>query len=532
MRLVEAKRKQWSLIAGFLFFGNLYLACRITDVFGAALIVLAYSVVLPLDVFLNAGAAKVLCRTMRVRKSKRQAESASSFCNHYFLPHIFMGGIVSVTLLFGSNLLMTKVFHVSLCTPVLQILALLIVFRCLFSWASGGVRGEGRDLPVSAMLVGRQILTGVLILLLARSRMQYGEKISAFFAQEHFASLHGGIGIALSMLIAEGILSVLTAVMYLTLSHQSRTKANGRNRETMFGVVRVVTKNRVTSMLILGLSVLILPVSFAFFHKAAEYAENSLTEFGVYGGLYVAIIGALTAFLFHRLVPVAAICTNKLKKEEIRFAKFSFRSGVAIGTTRAMFYVVFAFLMARMISNVFGGEQTVLLEPMIQYGTAVGMLLSLAFYFAEVLILSGNERVVLVMTALGAAVYLIGLALLLNTELSGSMALVCALLIVSLCVCVLLGLMAGKVLRYRFDLIQSLALPFVAAVLAGIVSLVLGKLLAPHLGQALTLAICFVISQFLYWIVTFMLHIFRLEELAQVPGGKIIAAIGQMFHLI
>ena len=105
-------------------------------------------------------------------------------------------------------------------------------------------------------------------------------------------------------------------------------------------------------------------------------------------------------------------------------------------------------------------------------------------------------------------------------------------MIVSLCVCVLLGLMAGKVLRYRFDLIQSLALPFVAAVLAGIVSLVLGKLLAPHLGQALTLAICFVISQFLYWIVTFMLHIFRLEELAQVPGGKIITAIGQMFHLI
>ena len=139
MRLVEAKRKQWYLIAVFLFFGNLYLACRITNVFGAALIVLAYSVVLPFDVFLNAGASKVLCRTMRVRKSKRQTESASMLCNQYFLPHVFAGGAVSAILLLTSDLLMTKVFHVNMCTSILQILALSIVFRCLFSWAAGGV---------------------------------------------------------------------------------------------------------------------------------------------------------------------------------------------------------------------------------------------------------------------------------------------------------------------------------------------------------------------------------------------------------
>ncbi len=532
MRLVEAKRKQWYLIAVFLFFGNLYLACRITNVFGAALIVLAYSVVLPFDVFLNAGASKVLCRTMRVRKSKRQTESASMLCNQYFLPHVFAGGAVSAILLLTSDLLMTKVFHVNMCTSILQILALSIVFRCLFSWAAGGVRGEGRDLPIAALHVGRQVLTGVLILLLARSRMNYGEKISAFFAQENFASLHGGIGIALSMLLAEGIVSVVAAVLYLLILRQNSGGPKGRKRETMFGAVGFVTKNRIVTMLTLFLCALMVPVSFAFYHKAAEYSESSLTEFGVYGGLYAALIGALTVFLLHRLIPVAAKCTNMLKKDEIRFAKFSFRSGVTIGTARGMFYAVFAFIMARMISNAFGGEDTVLLEPLIKYGTAVGLLLSLILYFAEVLLLSGNEKVVLCAAALGDAVYLISLAVLLNTELSGSMALMIALLIVSACVCLLLGFAAGKVLRFRFDLIQSLALPFVAAVLAGIVSLVLGKLLAPHLGQALTLAICFVVSQFLYWIVTFVLHIFRLDELVQVPGGKIIAAIGQMFHLI
>lgn len=532
MRLVEAKRKQWSLIAVFLFFGNLYLACRITNVFGAALIVLAYSVVLPVDVFLNAGVSKVLCRTMRVRKSKRQAESASSLCNRFCLPHVLAGGIVSVVLLFTAGILMTKVFQVGLCTVVLQIFCPLIVVRCFFSWASGGLRGEGRDVPILALQIGKQILTAILIFLFAKSRMNYGEKISAFFSQENFAYLHGGIGVAISLLIAEGITALIASIYYAALVRQNHGALPGRRKETCFSAVRIVTKNRLAGMLTFFVCTLMLPVGFVFYHKAAEYSESSLSEFGVYGGLYISLIGALTVFLFHRLIPIAAICTNRLKKEEIRYAKFSFRSGVTIGCTRAMYFVVFAFIMARMISNVFGVEDTVLLEPLVKYGTVTAMLLSMVFFFAETLILSGNEKVVLFIAAFADAVYLISLAVLLNTEMAGSLALVCALLIASACACLFLGFMAGKVVRYRFDLIQSLALPFVAAVLAGIVSLVLGQLLAPHLGQPLTLLICFIVSHFLFWVVTFMLRIFRLNELEQVPGGKTIAAIGQMFHLI
>lgn len=532
MRLSESKRLQLNLVAVVLFFVNVYLAGKVTNAYGSTLLFVGYTIILPIDAFLNVGVSKVLCRAMRVRNSKRQESGANLLCKKYFLPHILTGIVISVLLLCTSELLISKLFHVRMSETILAIFSILVAVHCLYSWAVGGIRGAGGDVPVAWLNIGKQVLGGVLIFLIGRSRMQYGESVSAFYAQENFAPMHGGIGVAIAVVLAEGIVAVLAAVLCVLSTNSTGRSMSGRKQETMLSAVGFVTKNRIITMLCFFLSALLLPLGFAFFHKAFELSDSALTEFGVYGGLYLSFIGIFTAFFLHRLIPVAIKCTAMLKKDEVKFAKFVFRSGVNIGWVRGIFYVVFAFTMARMISNVFGEDQTVLLEPMIKYGTAVALFLSLALYNAEVLIQIGKEKLVLCVICLGDAVYLIALALLLNTEMAAGMALVWALLIASACANIVLAIATGSVMRIRFDFVQAIALPFVAAVLAAIASYLLGKWFAPHLGQALTLAICFVLTQFFFWIVTFVLRIFRLKELEHIPSGKVLVAIGQMFHLI
>ena len=75
-------------------------------------------------------------------------------------------------------------------------------------------------------------------------------------------------------------------------------------------------------------------------------------------------------------------------------------------------------------------------------------------------------------------------------------------------------------------------MPVAAACVAGLLGMLLGKVLTPHVGNLISLLVCLVISGALYWAGLLLLRNFREQELEVIPGGRFINALGQMLHVL
>ena len=98
--------------------------------------------------------------------------------------------------------------------------------------------------------------------------------------------------------------------------------------------------------------------------------------------------------------------------------------------------------------------------------------------------------------------------------------------------CMILGTFAYRQMRQQMDWLQVLIIPLAVACIAGILNMLLGKVLTPHLGNLFTLLVCLILSGALYWAGLLLLRNFREQELEVIPGGKWINSLGQMIHVM
>ena len=135
--------------------------------------------------------------------------------------------------------------------------------------------------------------------------------------------------------------------------------------------------------------------------------------------------------------------------------------------------------------------------------------------------------------AVGAAdvIYIIVMSVLLNAGDTGVMALVYAGMLSLGVLCVLLGVLAYRQLRTRPDWLQVIVVPAGVTAVTGLVCMLLGRVVTPHLGEAFSAVIIFVLGFALYWVLLMLLRNFREQELETIPGGKLIRALGQMLRV-
>ena len=193
----------------------------------------------------------------------------------------------------------------------------------------------------------------------------------------------------------------------------------------------------------------------------------------------------------------------------------------------------FAFLavMASQLAGAFGAGQEDAVRKMMQGGSVAVLLLALSLFFLRFLNMTGNK--IPALGAVGAAdvVYVISATALLNTGRAGILSLVYAGLLGLGVLCVLLGALAFRQIRVQPDWLRSFLLPAGCAVVMGLVCTLLGRVLTPHLGNAVTLVVAFVVSMALYWAALLLLRSFREQELETIPGGRVLRSLGQMLRV-
>ena len=531
MNQAEIKRRQIQAVSIILTLITLAVIARVIGYNGVTYTAAAVEIFAMLWLVVGGNLAESLGRLLRIRNSKGQYRNAARLKRNTAIFQLIFGLAGSVTLLAGVDWIAGNVLQVQYSTFILMVLSPAVFLRTASAVLLGCFQGNGSEFPTAAAGILRQILILGLSLLFGRMLADYGSKVSLLLGQENFTSMYGGVGVAIAVSVSEVCIVVFLSLLYLWIRRvKEYPRQEGmRAVDSFVDSMYILWTARGMQWLTELLFFLPVPLGILFFQKATTY--DAAVEYGIYLSGYWVLCGCLTALIMIPLLPVCARVMVLLRKEEQRFAKTVFQSGVHIGVVHAAFTAMYTAVMAPQLGALLCPDQEQVVEQMLRGGSLVILFLALSTYLSRLLILLGSKMMVLGSAGIGVVVYVVMLAVLLNRENTGGLALVYAGLMGVGVFCLLLGTFAYRQMRTRLDWLQIIVLPAGAAAVSGLICMLLGRLFTPHLGVLVTVIVTLVISFCLYWALLILLRGFRETELDVIPGGRLIRAAGQMLRV-
>ncbi|MCM1056163.1 MAG: hypothetical protein NC517_00930 [Firmicutes bacterium] len=533
MNQAEVKRRQAQAIAAVLAFITLGVIARLAGYNGVAYVAAAAEAYAFFGIAVSGGVSGALGRILRLRGSKGQYRNAGAMRRNAFIFQAALGGLGTAVLLFGAEGISVKLFRTQYSSAILMILAPAVFLRSLSSVLAGYCRGEGAELPAAAADILRQLLILGFSVLFSRMLVDYGDKVSRLLAHENFASMYGGLGVAIAVTLTEVLIVLLLLLLYrLSSRRRKRVIQDGmRATDSIADSVRILCGNRGWQVGLQLLAVLFVPLGMMFWQKAGESSDGAAVEYGVFAGGFCMVCGIAVSLILLFLIPVCANTVSLLRRNESRFARNAFQSGVHIGVVHGAFLAVCAITMAEQLGAVSCGEQAALGIRLLKGGALIVPLAALSLYFARILILTGKKYIVMGAAAAADVIYVVAVSVLLGGGKAGILSLVYAGLIAGGVLCIVLGTLAYRAFRQRMDWLHVLVVPVAAALVAGLAGMLLARVLTPHLGNLVALLVCFILSAALYWAGLLLLRNFREQELEMIPGGKLLNALGQMLRV-
>ena len=532
MNQAEIRRRQFQAVSMILTLFALAAAGRITGFNGAAYIAAAAEVLTGLWLIVGGGTADALGRLLRVRTSRSQYRNAERLRRNAMIFQMVFGAAGTLFLLLTAGRIAETVFRLRYCTFILMALSPVIFFRAVTEVFLGMFQGEGAEYPTAMSGIFRMILIFGFGLLFGRMLSAYGEKVSRLLADGNMTSMYGGVGMGIAVSVSELFVLLFVILLYrVSRRRGGRTVSEGARMEDSFvDSVRALWLGRGVQWLIRLLLFLPIPLGFVFLQKSG-LGEEATVDYGVYGAVYWVLVGICTVGILICLIPVYGRTAYFLRREEHRFAKTAFQSGVHFGGVYGIYASAFLTVMAPQLAGAFCEEKADVAEKMLRGGGFGVLLLTLSLFFARFLSITGGKTVVLAAAGAADVVYVISCTVLLNSGKAGILSLVYAGILGMGVLCILLGAISYRQLRARPDWLQILLLPAVTGAVASLICMLIGKALTPHLGNLVTLLAALVVSVSLYLSALLLLHNFREQALEMVPGGRLIRALGQMLRV-
>lgn len=534
MNQAEIKRRQAEMLGAVLTFLTLAVVARVTGENGVTYIVAALEVCGLVWALVGGGVSSTLGRLLRVRNAKGQYKNALKLRKNVFFLQTVLGAAGSLLLFFLAEELTLRLFGLQYSTIILMVLAPAVFLKAISGVLLGCLQGEGSELPTAVYAILRQLFILGFGLLFGRMLADYGAKVSRLLLQDNFRSMYGGIGIAIAVSLAEGLMVLFLLLIYKsTKRSRARLQEDGmRFTDSMMDSLRIFTVNRGGQLGITLAAVIPFPAGLLLLQRTAADTEAAAREYGAYLSGYLVVCGVVSSLIYLLGLPVAGRVSACLRKEEQRYARVVFQSGIHSSIVHGGFATVFLTVLAMQTAYVVSAGEPGLVTEMLTGGAVLCLFLPLAFYFGRVLLMAGRKGIVLGSAALADVVYVVSAAVFTGTGRMGASGLVYGGVIGAGVAGILLGFFACRQLRLRFDWLQTLAVPAGTASVTGLLLMLLAKLLTPHMGYAATLLVLLTVGAAVCWTLLFVLRNWKEQELEVIPGGRLLNAVGQLLHCI
>ncbi len=533
MNQIEVKRRSiqvYSYLLGLIIFW--ILAKRIGDN-GVAYLAVAIESYAFFGIILESTSADALGKILRGRNAKGQYKNVSGIKKYACILQCAGGIFGTLIMILTSGLLAEHLFKTPNSRFLIIMLAPTLFFRSISAVLLGYFQGEGSELPTVVASILRQIFVFGFGLLFGGILGNYGEKVSNLLGNATFTSMYGGMGIVLAVVLSEVLIVLFLLLVYKGSSHLGKKQEaeSMKAMETFGSFVRIFYGSRSSKVRLNLLEWFPIWFGFIFYMKSATDINVAINYYGVYLGKYLVICGVAILPVVASLFAVNAKVAACIRKEEVRLSKSIFQSGLHITVVHTLFYTVFLAVMAKQIAVCFGSKEVMVTTQLLQYGSALIVFGTLAFYFSRLLFLIEKKTYVLGCVGIADIIFIVMAIAMLNVGKAGIMSLVYAGLVGVAVYAILLGGVVCRQLRTGVEWLHTLAIPAGSACVTGLVCLFMRNILTPHLGEVVTIIVCLVLGVMIYWMLLLFLRSFREQELQAMPGGKVIRGIGQMLRV-
>jgi len=505
---------------------------RIGDI-ATAYVAVAIGVCFLFTAIVSGGVSDTLGRILRSRRNKGQYKNVYKMKQSAFVVQ-FLAGIVFALLLFGlAGVLAEHVLKSEYCTLLIRVLAIFVFLRSMSSLLVGFLQGEGFELPAAASGVIRPFLILGFSGLFSGKMVDYGVKVGNLLQDDHFAAMYSGVSVVLAVCVAELFCVIFLMILYkgCSMLSKQRRQEGLKSTDSIRTCINALFNGRYSLCVTECLAVFAMLAGFFFWNRTENTGDMFEMACSAYFQKYWVVYGVFVAVVFLLSIPVLNKTFEYIRKEDKRFARISFQSGVHISMAHGIFFAVFGAVMAGQIVGLLKPTNQELVLAMLRMGSAIVALSAVCCYYIRFLVSAGRKLhvmgAVILSTILFIAVNSIVFFLGKWTEKTIVMTGVLTFVILW----ILLGSLAYRLMRVRVDWLQVVVMPLGAGCVSGLIGMFLGKILTPHLGNGMTLFVTFLLTTLIYWIVLLVMRNFKEQELDVIFGGKIIYALGQVLRV-
>ncbi len=533
MNQVEVKRRQIETCAWVIGLINILVFGNVLGNKGITYFLIAMECFAFLWTIFAGCLSDTLGKMLRTRIGKGQYRNANTIRRRVFVLESILGIVCTILLLACAGSFAQEVFQVPHSTFIMLILAPALFLRTISAVLIGYFQGEGSELPAVVAAPLRQILLLGFGLLFSNMLGDYGTKVSNLLGDNAYTAMYSAVGVAIAFDLAEILVVLFLGLITMGNKHSilKRDNEGMRKTETLIGTIKILYGMMWLPLLLRLFELLPIWIGTIFYRKhvadVALFSEN----FGMFVGKYGVLCGIFVLLIMALVIPNISKAASAFRKEDYRGGKLFFQSGFHICMVHGLFFTVFVAIMAKQLAGALAGADGAMLEPLLKGGAVLILLLVLFFYFARLLLRMGRKYELLGCLGITDIVFIITLSISLNGEEGGLMSVVLAGIVGFLVGALAGGALCCKLLHSGIEWLQAIAIPVGAVSLAGLLSMFLGKILTPHLGNVVTAFVCLVLSFIVYWGILLMLRSFRDQELKYIFGGRIIRAAGQTLHV-
>ncbi len=532
MNRAEIKMRQVREISNILALITVLLFGRLIGDNGVTYVIVAMEVCGFIWSVVGGNLSDTLGKLLRGRKNKGQYKNVVQMRRGAMIFHLILGVAGSVILFLLAETIAGRIFKVQYSTLIIKVLSPMVLLRSASSVLLGYFQGEGSEFPTMVSGIVRQIFILGFGILFSQLCGGYGEKVSTLLMQNNYTAMYGGVGFAIAVNITE-----LLIILFLIIIYRGMCKSDRKNKPDVaysangiFDSIRSLVIGRWPQS-VMGILVLLPILLGILFIDKSVSEETGILEYGVFAGKYLVICGIVAALLSLITLPVIARIYTSVRREERKYVKTVFQSGVHICVVHGIFAAVVVAVMGKQFGELFCPENAELMQKMLLGGASVIVFLSLALYFGRILQTGGKKVLLLGTVGIADVVFVIFALILSGVGKAGILSLVYGGMISLFVLCVLLGMLSYAQMRTRIDWLNILIVPLGAGSAAGLTSALLGRLMSPHLNALLTLVLACVAAGAVYWVLLLVLRNFKEQELDLIVGGRLFRTIGEMLHV-
>lgn len=487
--------------------------------------------------FFSYGISRTMTGLIRYRIKRDQYRNAGKVFRTALQTTVLISLIIALVLFFGAGYISDVAVLEAMSKKAVMAAAPAAVLAALISVLRGYFNGNGFSPLVAYSLYLEKISMMIFTLLSCRLFFGYGKKAAALQQNEMVSYAYGALGMICG--VAASQIITLVYLLFIYVIHTPTRKKliaedSGRRMEGSAEITAMLLGNGIPVAFISLFTNLFMLVDQRFFNYCMNKLDSAATRaqlWGSYYGKFAVLTGigaSIVCFAVHgHTGKIAASYDRKdyhMVRERIGTAA---KNLCIVAFPAAIYLAVFA---EAFVTGIYKGTDQEAVS-LLRQGTAVIFFYGIAYLFGQIMLKTRMIKELLFSAAVSFALHFLLIYLLVRKALLGIDGVVYSVIAFVVVLAVLTFIFTARKVGYSQEWLYSFAFPAVSACLAGLVAMLLNKLLFALAGGLATILISLLVGTILYILLLMILRVLNEAELADMPLGSVWIAVGRMIGI-